>query len=474
MKKSIMKILCLAMAVLLMLSVTACGGSGDDDSADGRRILKWEVLKAGYGTAPYEAVANAFMEAHPDVLVKINFNPSITDTTGSRLESNTNLADVYSFKSMESIKRWVAQGWVEPLDDVYSAKLSTGATVSESMTGNAQEVCTYNGTAYAIPEYISVNGFVYNKSLFDQYGWEVPTTTTELEKFCKQILKDTDGEVSPIVYCGGAADGYLYFAVENWVYSYEGISNLDTFFAYEDAEVFNPAQYKGKMYALQNLQKFFYDEGNYTMTGSSGMTHIVAQSKLIQGQAAMMLNGSWFENEMSEVLAQNPDVEMAMFAIPEMSDPSGKVLHSDNYTTENDQQVIQSGYGAYYFIPSNAANKEDAKEFLRFLSEPETNALYTSYTNAIRPFDYDLSPDAESYANMSSFGKSVLELSSKNYLYAANVTNPIAIKGLTGFWSRGKTPYIDIRDGVESINDALQNDYDYARNNWDSWLSMVE
>lgn len=474
MKKSIMKILCLAMAVLLMLSVTACGGSGDDDSADGRRILKWEVLKAGYGTAPYEAVANAFMEVHPDVLVKINFNPSITDTTGSRLESNTNLSDVYSFKSMESIKRWVAQGWVEPLDDVYSAKLSTGATVSESMTGNAQEVCTYNGTAYAIPEYISVNGFVYNKSLFDQYGWAVPTTTTELEKLCKQILKDTDGAVSPIVYCGGAADGYLYFAVENWVYSYEGISNLDTFYAYEDAEVFNPAQYKGKMYALQNLQKFFYDEGNYTMTGSSGMTHIVAQSKLIQGQAAMMLNGSWFENEMSEVLAQNPDVEMAMFAIPEMSDPSGKVLHSDNYTTENDQQVIQSGYGAYYFIPSNAANKEDAKEFLRFLSEPETNALYTSYTNSIRPFDYDLSPDAESYANMSSFGKSVLELSSKNYLYAANVTNPIAIKGLTGFWSRGKTPYIDIRDGVESINDALQNDYDYARNNWDSWLSMVE
>lgn len=474
MKKSIMKILCLAMAVLLMLSVTACGGNGDDDSTDGRRVLKWEVLKAGYGTAPYEAVANAFMEEHPDVLVKINFNPSITDTTGSRLESNTNLADVYSFKSMESIKRWVAQGWVEPLDDVYNAKLSTGETVSENMTGNAQEVCTYNGTAYAIPEYISVNGFVYNKSLFDQYGWEVPTTTTELEKLCKQILKDTDGAVSPIVYCGGAADGYLYFAVENWVYSYEGISNLDTFFAYENAEVFNPAQYKGKMYALQNLQKFFYDEGNYTMSGSTGMTHIVAQSKLIQGQAAMMLNGSWFENEMSEVLAQNPDVEMAMFAIPEMSDPSGKVLHSDNYTTENDQQVIQSGYGAYYFIPTNAANKEDAKEFLRFLSEPETNALYTSYTNAIRPFDYDLSPDAESYANMSSFGKSVLELSSNNYLYAANVTNPIAIKGLTGFWSRGKTPYIDIRDGVESINDALQNDYDYARNNWDSWLSMVE
>ena len=68
----------------------------------------------------------------------------------------------------------------------------------------------------------------------------------------------------------------------------------------------------------------------------------------------------------------------------------------------------------------------------------------------------------------------MLTLSGENYLYAPNVTNPIAIKGLTGFWSRGKTPYIDIRDGVETINSSLQNEYDYASNNWDNWLDMVE
>ena len=67
-----------------------------------------------------------------------------------------------------------------------------------------------------------------------------------------------------------------------------------------------------------------------------------------------------------------------------------------------------------------------------------------------------------------------MNLASENYLYAPNVTSPIAIKGLTGFWSRGKTPYIDIRDGVETINQALQSDYDYAVNNWNSWLDMVE
>lgn len=466
------KMVSLLLASAMALSMTACNGKSDDD-ADGRRVVKWEVLKAGYGTVPYEKLAQAYMDQHPDVLIKINFNPSITDTTASRLESNTNVADVYSFKSMESIKRWIAQGWVEPLDDVYDSQLSTGKTIRESVTGNVAEACSYNDKVYAIPEYVSLDGFVYNKSLFDKYGWQVPSTTTELETLCKKILADTDGKVSPIVYCGGAADGYLYFAVENWVYQYEGVKNLDTFFAYESAEVFNPNASKGKMYALQNLQKFFYDEGNYTMAGSTGMTHIVAQSKLIQGEAAMMLNGSWFENEMSEVLKQNPDTEMGMFAVPQASDASGKVLHATGYTTEDDKRVLQADYGSYYFIPSNASNKDDAKDFMKFLSEPEACEIYTRYTNAIRPLDYELSADADVYQDMSSFGKSILTLAAENCLYAKNVTNPIAIKGLTGFWSRGKTPYVDIRDGVETINQALQNDYDYAVNNWNSWAEMV-
>lgn len=475
MRKILKKGMCIALTAACIMGLTACGGNGSSSADnDNRRILKWEVLKAGYGTEVYEKLAEAYMAEHEDVLIKINFNPSITDTTASRLESNTNVSDIYSFKSMESIKRWVAEGWVEALDDVYDSELSTGKTIRESMTGNAEEASSYNGSAYAIPEYVATNGFVYNKTLFDEHGWKVPKTTTELDKLCRQILEETNGEVSPIVYCGGAADGYLYFAVENWVYEYEGITNMDKFYAFEDAEVFNPNNFKGKAYALQNLQKFFFDEGNYTMAGSSGMTHIVAQTKLIQGEAAMMLNGSWFENEMSSVLEQNPETEMAMFALPEMSDASGNVLHADNYTTENDKTVIQADYGSYYFVPSAADNKEDAKDFLKFLSEPEACEIYTKYSKAIRPFDYDLSSDAEAYADMSTFGKSVLDMADSHYLYAKNVTNPIAIKGLTGFWTRGKTPYTDIRDNVETISQALDNEYNYAVSNWKNWEDMVK
>ncbi len=471
MKKRLLKIVSVMLVAVMTLSMVACGDKKEEDN---RRIVKWEVLKAGYGSTAYEKVAEAFMKENPDILVKLTFNPNINETTSARLDSGANVADVYSVRDMTAIKRWAAQGKVEPLDTLFDAQLSTGITVRESMTGNAAEACSYNGTAYAVPEYISVNGMVYNKTLFEKYGWQIPTTTAELDALCKKILTDTGKQVAPIVYCGGAADGYLYFAVEHWTFQYEGIEQLDKFYKFEDAEVFNFNDYKGKMYALQNLQKFFYDEGNFTMVGSTGMNHITAQAALIKGEAAMMLNGSWFETEMEEVLKANPDVEIGMFPVPQVSDSQGNVLHSSAYTTIDDKRVLKADYGAYYFVPTDAPNKDDAMKFMQFLSEPATCEIYTRYSNAVRPFDYELSSEAEVYKDMTYFGKNILQMAKENYLYAPNITNPIAIEGLTGFWAAGHTPYVDIRDGVKTVNKALQDDYDFAKNNWNSWLGMVD
>lgn len=473
MKRKLQKLLCFVVAMALTFAATACGTSSNGDDSDGR-VVKWEVLKAGYGTVPYEKLADAFMEKYPDITVKITFNPNITSTTAARLESKTNIADVYSFASLSSIKRWAAQGWVEPLDDVYDSELSNGKTVRETMTGSATNVCTYNDTAYAIPEYVSISGFVYNKSLFDKYNWEIPETTADLDKLCKQILADTENKVTPLVYCGGAAGGYIYYATNGWYSQYEGISNMDKFFTYESPELFKPSNSKGKMYALQNVKRFFFDQEDYVMAGSEGMTHIVAQSKLIQGEAAMMLNGSWFENEMATILKENPEIELGMFAVPQYSNANGEPLHADGYTTVDDKRVLSVGYGSFYFIPSEASNKEDAKTFLKFLSEPEACEIYTKYTNAIRPFDYELSSDAECYANMSSFGKSIMDIAQQCYLYVPNSTSLISIKGFIGFWPRGSQPEFNIRDGVETVNQTLENDYQYVLKNWDNWQSLIE
>lgn len=481
MKKKFFKILSLVLALVTCFALAACGDGGknsasddDDEPADGRRILKVEVLKGGIGETAYREVAKAFMEKNPDVLVKLNFNPNIISTTGSRLDSGNNVADVYSYRSIEAIKRWKISGWVENIDDIYSSTLSTGKTISETMTGNAEAVCTYRDEHVAIPEYTHTEGFVYNMSLFEKYGWKVPTTTKELEDLCKQILKDTNNKVAPIVYCGAAADGYLYYGEENWNYQYSGIADLDKFYSYEDAEVFNPANSQGKLLGLKALKKFFFDNvGTYTMAKSEGKDHIEAQTNIILGEAAMMLNGSWFMTENAKILAEVPDTKFGMFPVPQLSDDEGNILHSPTYTTVDDKRVIQGEYASYWFIPSMAENKSDAKEFLKFLSEPDSCALYTGTSNNIRPFDYEKDPSADVYKEMTSFGKSILTINAENYVYAPNVTSDIAIKGLTGYWARGSWPYDNVKNGEETPEQVLQKDYDYAKSNWSRFLGMV-
>lgn len=470
--RKVTKILSLLTAATLCFSATACGGGSESEDGvtnDGRRILNVEVLKAGIGEEPYRAVAAAFMAEHPDVLVKLNFNVNIISTTGARLESNNNVADVYSYRSLEAIKRWKINGWVESIDDVYSSTLSNGKTVAESVTGNTQAVCSYNDEAIAIPEYCNIAGFVYNMSMFEKYGWEVPTTTKELEDLCKRIKSDTNNTVAPIVYCGNAADGYLYEAEYAWDYQYSGIDDLDRLYSYESAEVFAPENSQGKLLGIKAVEKFFF--GDYVMTGSEGKDHIEAQTNVIAGEAAMIVTGSWFETEMKKILAEVTDVKLGMFAIPELSDDEGNVLHSDTYRTEDGKRVIPGNGTSYWFVPSMAKNKDDAKEFLKFMSEPKACEIYTAASNNIRPLEYDKDPDSDAYKDMSSFGKSVLSIAQDFYFYQPNVTNNIAIKGLTSYWARGGWPFYNVRDGIETAEQVISKDYDYAKKNWAKWLA---
>jgi len=54
-----------------------------------------------------------------------------------------------------------------------------------------------DGHIYFLPGPMNFGCLHYNKALFDQYGWTVPTTLDEFFALCEQITKDTNGEVMP-------------------------------------------------------------------------------------------------------------------------------------------------------------------------------------------------------------------------------------------------------------------------------------
>ena len=483
--KKLAKIFSLVMATMMLLPVAACGGGNKDKeeneglklkvNANATKEITFEYLKAGFGNDPYIAVANAYMERHPDVQVNTFANREIVGTTPMNIEAGQGVSDVYSFP-YDHIKMWISDGWLEDLTDLCNQQTLDGRTMLESMTGNAAQAISSGGRIYGIPEYTSVTGFVYNQELFAKYNWQIPQTTKELEDLCVKILADTNGQVSPITWCKDA-EGYLYFATENWISQYAGVENMDKFYDYESYEIYAMEDntvgslYTAKKLALENLVKFFkpMEEGGYAANNSRTTSNGSAQLAVMEGDCAMMLNGSWFYNEMKRVWE---DEKIGIFPLPELSDEYGNPLRASNNPVDKGR-TMSASYGAYYFIPSNAPDKETAKDFLLYLSSEEACALYSQYANTIRPFIYDVSETSELYSKISNFGQSVLKMADSYTLYAAAPTNALALKGKAGLWPRGARVESEIiqKNGNAEADYWLNKDYQFAKSNWATWLA---
>lgn len=493
--KRFIKILSVILAFVCAFSLVSCKKKKD------KNIVELAVLLAGYGEIPYRKLAEAYMAKNPGIQVKLRFDPEINSSVSNQIDSNNNLPEIYSTRDLNQIKSFAADGKILNLNELLGTTFGAGyqessKTVGSNYSQKAIETCSFDGNTYCLPEYTNVNGFVYNKSLFDKFDWEIPTTTKELKELCEQIIEDTDGEVAPITHCGGDAGGYYYFAVDNWLTLYAGISNMDKFYKYDDVEQYNPKSQisVGKKLAHENLRVFFTDmkEGGYAKDGDIETKAEQAQKALIMGEAAMMLNGSWFENEMSEVLGdvskvmvadilkdvvEGPeDLKLGMFRIPDMVAPNGtnpigqnnNPYHAQGYTTVDNKPVIEASYGAYYYIPAKADNVELAVDFLKFLSSDEASVIYTTYTNAPRPVDYNLDVNSAQYANATVFGKSVIDIAHSCYVYVPYSNNPLAVDGKLSLYPRGDYWCKDVLNG-EDIATMLTADYTRVSSNWDKW-----
>ena len=82
---------------------------------------------------------------------------------------------------------------------------------------------TYGGeyTYFCVPWVTGMQGMVYNRTMFEEYGWEVPNTTDDLLVLCDEIV--ADGEV-PFIFT--SKENYwtcMMFLL--WWGQYEGADN---------------------------------------------------------------------------------------------------------------------------------------------------------------------------------------------------------------------------------------------------------
>lgn len=443
----------------------AQAGEMYEGTKEGKTAIKINYA-TGFKDGWIRQAARSFLmdEEGKDYYFVLKSDSEITTSMASKLESGVNLSDIY-MPLASNWQSYASQGQLENLDDLYNTKVpGEEKTILEKINGSWKTygIATRSQEEhyFVFPWNENIAGFVYNKTMFDQYGWEVPATVDELDALCAQIVTDTKGKVAPFVYPGSIAGGYWDFIGTNWWLQYSGIDKLNEFMQFESAEVFNPDLKSSPSYGKQEMLETFEElivknKKKYTLSGSTSKDHLRAQISFASGEAAMIPNGNWIERESSDVITD----EIRMMRVPYVS--GAKKDDAGNYINYN-----YGGQPDFICIPAEAKNKAGAKKFLAFMCKDEMLIQYTELTGAPRPFDYDVDK-----CESTEFGKSCLEIWKTSTTWFESSNNPR--------WTSNKikkfqtnNPYNTLLSQSDTVSASgwCANEYDLVKKAWDTTL----
>jgi raffinose/stachyose/melibiose transport system substrate-binding protein len=214
------------------------------------------------------------------------------------------------------------------------------------------ELIPKEGT-YAVPYVANCAGILYNKEMFEEHGWEIPTTWEEFIDLCETIQSEG---ITPL-YLGFkdtwtcmAPWNALAVSLTDSTLCSEVNSGLTTF---SDEYVETAEKIKVLLdYAEANPYAYSYND---------------ACTAFARGQAAMYPIGSYAVPQIQSV---NPDIQIDSFVFPANSNAEDNVLNSGI-----DLQ--------FCVMKENEDKKEAIYEVLSFLYEDETIQIYLDDQNAV-------------------------------------------------------------------------------------------
>lgn len=201
--RKMQKIAALGLAGTMALSLAACGGSGDSTadtastaestassteataestgSGDEAVTLNWALWDKD-STAYWQALADGYMESHPNVTIEMTDLGSTDYMTqlATQLAGGNGELDVLSIKDIPGYSNLINLGMLESL----SGKLTTDES---KFNGVLEQLTAEDGNYYAVPFRSDFWVVYYNKDIFDQAGVEYPTNDMTMADFDAKI-----------------------------------------------------------------------------------------------------------------------------------------------------------------------------------------------------------------------------------------------------------------------------------------------
>ncbi len=361
------RILSLALAGIMVLSMAACGSKeSNNDSADtDSKVVKVAAVETAYGADMWKEVAAAF-EEETGIKVDLTIDKNLEDVISPEMR-NGNYPDVIMRAvGAESgmTETFIKENNLVELTDVLDMTIpGEDAKVSDKMLGGfTDNTITQpygDDKVYLMPMFYSPCGLFYNAGLFAEKGWEVPTTWDEMWELGDKAKAEG---IALFTYpTAGYFDAFLYALMHeafgddfaNVLQYEEGIWETD-----EAAEIFA---------ILDKLAD--YTEST-TPANANDDNFQKNQQLVLDNKALFMPNGNWVIGEMAEA-PRADGFEWGFTALP---------------AVEAGGERASYAWFEQVWMPAGGENQDLGKEFVAFLYSDKAAEIFAGQ-GAIQPIN---------------------------------------------------------------------------------------
>ena len=339
------------MAALMALSATISFG-GTVVKADDQVTLKvfsnLPDRKNGQGLVE-QMIIDEYMEENPNVNIEVEALDEEAYKTKFKAYSMEGMPDVVSI--------WGQPAFLdEVLDAGVLAELNQDDYADYGFISGSVDGFMKDGMLYGLPRNTDVAGFYYNQKIFEDNGWEIPTTYDELLTLAGEIK---DKGIVPLAMDGG--DGWplavylsdILFKLTGSDYS-SVVSNAISTGDFSDENLKKATE----------LLKESADAGLF-QNGYDSQDYGTAMNLFTNGQAAMFYMGSWEASmALNEDIPEEVRTNIRVFTMPVID--GGKGTATD----------IAAWNGGGYAVSADSEVKDEAIKFLNYMYQPDKLSKY--------------------------------------------------------------------------------------------------
>ncbi len=218
----------------------------------------------------------------------------------------------------------------------------------DTFNGGVFDKATYDGKIYAVPLNLAAACVFYNTEMFADAGVEVPTTYTEMLAACQKLK---DAGYTPITISAGTA--WCLSMLAGYLCDREG-ADLDAIAA-------GTASWLDKPFV--DAATKMVELSQYFQPTAAGDTNDVATANFYNGEAAMMIQGSW---AIGQVNGENPEFEdkCGVFQFPGIegaNDPNRIIAKSDSLAMSASTKYPEASIALMKYFTDETAQKYTAE-----------------------------------------------------------------------------------------------------------------